>query len=65
MAKPKPIPVWPVPGYYLATVPAVPHDCTDAFCVESGAFTPKPPPTVAAPIPEDLPDGEPSDTTED
>jgi hypothetical protein len=67
MAKPKPKPtvVYPVPGRYLSGVPHVAHDCTDPWCVESGAFTPQPPPTVAEPIPEGPPDGGPSDTTED
>lgn len=36
--------VWPVPGLYLNSVPAVEHDCDDPFCVESGAFTTQPPP---------------------
>lgn len=40
--------VYPVPDRFLAGVPAVEHECSDAFCVESGAFTTKkPPPTKA------------------
>lgn len=46
-ARPKPRIVYPVPGFYLATVPAVPHPCGDPFCVESGAFAPDPPPGAA------------------
>ena len=44
--------VYPVPGRYLATVPAVPHDCEDDFCVESGAFTVEPPEEADQPEPE-------------
>ena len=40
--------VYPVAGRYLSDVPHVAHDCTDARCVESGAFTPDPPPPDAA-----------------
>jgi len=35
--------VYPVDGVYLNDVPATPHECTDARCTESGAFTDKPP----------------------
>lgn len=44
--------VYPVPGRYLATVPAVPHECEDEFCVESGAFTIEPPDEADEPEPE-------------
>lgn len=43
--------VWPVAGRYLATVPAVPHECEDEFCVESGAFTAEPPTEADQPEP--------------
>jgi hypothetical protein len=43
--------VYPVPGNYLATVPAVPHECDDPFCVESGAFTTEPPEPADDPAP--------------
>ena len=36
--------VYPVEGRYLNDVPAVEHDCEDDFCIDSGAFTTKPPP---------------------
>lgn len=44
--------VYPVPGFYLATVPAVAHECDDPFCVESGAFTVEPPAGAEEPEPE-------------
>jgi len=44
--------VYPVPGYYLATVPMVPHLCVDDFCVASGAFTTEPPAPADQPEPE-------------
>lgn len=40
--------VFPVEGHYLNDVPAVEHDCDDANCVKSGAFTDKPPPKAAS-----------------
>ena len=39
----KPAHVYPNPGVYLNDVPHVEHDCTDPRCIESGAFTDKPP----------------------
>jgi hypothetical protein len=39
--------VYPVEGVFLNDVPHVEHECTDARCVESGAFTEKPPPKAA------------------
>jgi hypothetical protein len=51
MAKPKPVMAYPVDGLFIQGVPHVPHLCADPFCVESGAFTPDPPPP-AAPTPE-------------
>jgi hypothetical protein len=39
--------VYPVEGRWLNGVPAVEHECTDPLCVESGAFTDKPPPRAA------------------
>lgn len=45
--------VWPVDGLFIQGVPHVAHDCDDAFCTESGAFTTTPPPVeVADPQPE-------------
>lgn len=49
---PKKVMVYPVPGFYLATVPAVAHLCDDPLCVESGAFTKEPPQEAEAPEPE-------------
>ena len=50
--------VYPVPGRFIQEVPAVEHDCDDPFCVESGAFTDKPPPRRAeAKHTETPPDG--------
>ena len=40
--------VWPVEGFFLVDVPAVEHECTDARCTDSGAFTEKPPPKAAS-----------------
>lgn len=40
--------VYPVEGRFLQTQPAVEHECSDDFCVESGAFTDKPPPRAKA-----------------
>lgn len=40
--------VYPVPGYFLQDVPAVEHECDDPRCVESGAFTDKPPGKAAS-----------------
>jgi len=51
-AKPQPRMVYPVPGFYLATVPMVPHLCVDDFCVASGAFTTEPPAPAEEPEPE-------------
>lgn len=42
--------VWPVEGHYLNDVPAVEHECSDPRCVDSGAFTDKPP---KAPAPKE------------
>lgn len=36
--------VYPVEGLFIQGVPHVEHDCTDKLCLESGAFTDKPPP---------------------
>lgn len=47
--------VYPVPGRYLSGVPHVEHDCDDDFCVESGAFSPDPPPDEGASIPTEDP----------
>jgi hypothetical protein len=55
--------VYPVEGRWIDGVPHVAHDCDDPFCVESGAFTTKPPPKVAA-HPKDPPEGGSSDSTE-
>lgn len=58
--------VYPVDGRYLDGVPHVEHDCTDPFCVESGAFTTDPPPkTAAASKPEGPADAGPSGSPED
>lgn len=57
--------VYPVEGRYITGVPHVVHDCTDPFCVESGAFTPDPPPPPAASKPEGPADAGPLDSTED
>jgi hypothetical protein len=59
----KSIRVYPVEGRYLTDVPHVEHDCEDAFCVESGAFTDQPPPKKAEPIQAPEEPG-PSDSTE-
>ena len=40
--------VYPVEGVFLVDVPHVEHECTDARCTDSGAFTDKPPPRAAA-----------------
>jgi hypothetical protein len=46
--------VYPVEGRFLMDVPAVEHECTDPRCIESGAFTEKPPrrakPTTTEPV---------------
>lgn len=65
MPKPKPVRVYPVAGRYLSDVPHVEHDCTDPRCVETGAFTPDPPPAVASTQPEDPPDGGSLDSAEE
>ena len=58
--------VYPVPDRWINGVPHVEHDCTDPFCVESGAFThDDPPPKAAEPTtPQDPPTGGSSDSTE-
>lgn len=57
--------VYPVPGLWINGVPAVEHDCTDTFCVESGAFTHDPPPIEAEPTkPSDPADAGSLDSTE-
>jgi hypothetical protein len=57
--------IYPVEGRYLNGVPHVEHECDDAFCVESGAFTEKPPPRAAKPSKtESPPEGGPSDSKE-
>ena len=45
--------VYPVEGHYLNDIPAVEHECSDPRCVDSGAFTDKPPPKKAAAKNED------------
>jgi hypothetical protein len=40
--------VYPVPGYFLQTQPAIEHECDDPFCTDSGAFTTERP--GAAPV---------------
>lgn len=47
-AEPKARTVYPVDGRYINGVPHVAHDCTDPFCVASGAFTHDPPPQAKA-----------------
>lgn len=47
MPKRKPVPVYPVEGRYITGVPHVAHECSDPFCVESGAFTLEPPTETA------------------
>ena len=64
MPKPKPVQVYPVDGLFIQGVPHVPHLCEDPFCVESGAFTPDPPPIEADPIPDGPADAGPSDSEE-
>jgi hypothetical protein len=48
-----PVRVYPVPGRYRLDVPHVEHDCTDPACVESGAFTDKPPKATPADEPKE------------
>jgi hypothetical protein len=57
--------VYPVEGFFLNDQPHVPHDCDRDLCVDSGAFTTKPPPKEADPKPQDPPDGGSSDSTEE
>lgn len=40
--------VYPVPGLFLQDQPAIEHDCDDPRCLETGAFTTKRPPPIAA-----------------
>lgn len=54
--------VYPVEGRYLNGVPHEEHDCDDPFCVESGAFTDKPPPKRAAAKTEEPADAGSSDS---
>lgn len=57
--------VYPVPGFFLLGVPAVPMVREDhAALVESGAFTYEPP-EAASTQPDGPDDAVPSDTTED
>lgn len=57
--------VYPVAGRYLNGVPHVAHDCDDALCVASGAFTTDPPPRPAAATqPEGPADAGPLDSEE-
>lgn len=44
--------VYPVPSTYLRDRPHVEHDCSDPFCVESGAFTHDPPPKAKTATPD-------------
>lgn len=57
--------VYPVEGRYINGTPAVEHDCTDPFCVESGAFTHDPPPKAEPIKPTDPPIGGSSDSMEE
>ena len=56
--------VYPVEGRWLNGVPHVEHECDDKLCVESGAFTDKPPPRAAKVKTETPPDGGVSDSEE-
>lgn len=56
--------VYPVSGRYLNGVPHVAHDCDDPLCVDSGAFSPDPPPDEADQPDQDPPDGGSSDSEE-
>jgi hypothetical protein len=49
----KAVHVYPNPGVYLSGVPHVEHDCTDPFCVASGAFSTEPPDEPAEPEPSE------------
>jgi hypothetical protein len=56
--------VYPVEGRYLNGVPHVEHECDDKLCIESGAFTEKPPPKAAKPKSEGPADAGPLDSEE-
>jgi hypothetical protein len=50
--------VYPVDGVFLNDVPHVEHECTDARCTASGAFTEKPPAKAKPAESPDSPDKE-------
>ena len=52
MSARKKVHVYPIEGRYLNGVPHEEHDCDDPFCIESGAFTDKPPPKTGKPSTE-------------